>query len=213
MPRLAKMVAALAIGGGMLAPAARPTTFTIGIADPVYLQSQGRTVWLDRTVASGAQFVLLWVSWGSVSPQRPAPGSDPSNPANPAYDWGTLDATVRAATARGLRVVLSITRAPAWAEGPGQPAHAAAGSWRPDAADYGAFAKAVASRYSGSFDPGPGVLPRVRYFQAWTEPNLPYQLGPQWVRVAGHWVAESPIIYRGPLNAFRPSSPSTPRTW
>jgi len=209
MPRLATMVAALAIGGGILAPAeaaaARPATFTTGIADPVYLQSQGRNAWLDRTVASGAQFVLLWVSWGSVSPQPPPAGSDPSNPANPGYDWGTLDATVRAATAHGLRIVLSITSAPAWAEGPGRPADAAPGTWRPNAAAYGAFAKAIASRYSGSFDQGTGVLPRVRYFQAWTEPNLPYHLSPQWVRVAGHWVAESPIIYRGLLNAFYPA--------
>ncbi len=207
MRRLTAMIGLLGIAFVVMAgsSAARPTTFTTGIADPVYLQPQGRNVWLNRTVASGAQFVLLWVSWGSVSPQAPPAGSDPSNPANPGYDWGTLDATVRAATAHGLRVVLSITSAPAWAEGPGRPADAAPGTWRPNAAAYGAFAKAIASRYSGSFDPGTGVLPRVRYFQAWTEPNLPYHLSPQWIRAGGHWIAESPIIYRGLLNAFYPA--------
>jgi hypothetical protein len=204
---LATALSVLAIGSGMLAAAAwaRPTTFTTGIADPVYLQSQGRNVWLDRTVASGAQFVLLWVSWGAVAPQAPAAGSDPSNPANPAYDWGTLDATVRAATQHGLRVVLSITSAPLWAQGPARPAVAAPGTWRPNAAAFGEFAEAVARRYSGRFNAGTGVLPRVRYFQAWTEPNLPYHLSPQWIRVAGHWVAESPTIYRGLLNAFYPA--------
>ena len=186
--RFAAALSVLAIGSGVLATAAaaRPTTFATGIADPVYLQTQGRNVWLDRTVASGAQFVLLWVSWGTVAPEPPAAGSDPTNPANPAYDWGTLDATVRAATAHGLRVVISITSAPLWAQGPGRPADAASGTWRPNAAAFGQFAKAVARRYSGSFNPGTGVLPRVRYFQAWTEPNLPYHLSPQWIRVAGH---------------------------
>ncbi len=188
---------ALAVG----ARAAAPRTFTIGITDPVY-GSATRGVWLNRTVGAGAQFVLLFVVWGAIAPQRPAVGSDLSDPANPAYKWGTLDATVRAANARGLRVVLSVESAPPWAEGPKRPASAPAGSWRPNAAAYGAFAKAVARRYGGGFDPGTGTLPRVRYFQAWAEPNLPVHLTPQWVRARGRWVAESPIIYRGLLNAF-----------
>jgi len=158
-------------------------------------------MWLSRTVAAGAQTILVWVSWPSVAPERPLPGSDPSDPANPAYNWGTLDATVRAAVAHRLTVVLSITHAPVWAEGPDQPATAIPGTWRPNAAAAGAFAKAVARRYSGSFNPGTGVLPRVRYFQAWTEPNLPNQISPQWVRTGGRWVAESPTIYRSILNA------------
>ncbi len=207
MARLAGMFATAVVAVGLhAAPAqAAPATFTTGIADPVYLQTHGRNAWLERTTASGAQFVLLWVTWGAVAPSPPAAGTDPSNPANPAYDWGTLDETVRAATAHGLRVVLSIAGAPAWAQGPGRPAGAAPGTWRPNPAAFGAFAKAVARRYSGSFNPGAGVLPRVRYFQAWTEPNLPTHLSPQWVRVGGHWVAESPIIYRGLLNAFYPA--------
>jgi hypothetical protein len=181
---------------------ALPGTFTTGIADTVYYQPQTGNAWLGRTVASGARLILLWVDWADVSPQQPPAGTDPSDPANPAYDWGTLDATVQAATERGLTVVLSITNAPPWAEGPDRPANAAPGTWRPDATALGAFAQAVARRYSGSFDPGVGVLPRVRYFQAWTEPNLPNNLTPQWARVAGQWVAESPIVYRGLLNAI-----------
>jgi hypothetical protein len=184
------------------AEAALPGTFTTGIADTVYFQPQTRNAWLGRTIDSGAQFILMWVSWGTVSPQAPPADTDPSDPANPSYDWGTLDSTVRAATARGLRVVLSITNAPPWAEGPDRPADATPGSWRPNAAAFGAFAMAVARRYSGGFNPGTGVLPRVRFFQAWTEPNLPDHLSPQWVRGSGHWVAESPVIYRSLLNSF-----------
>ncbi len=70
----------------------------------------------------------------------------------------------------------------------------------------GAFARAIAVRYSGHFrDPlHPGrMLPRVRYFQAWNEPNLPIFLLPQWGRTGnGPWQAVSPGIYRGMLNAF-----------
>jgi hypothetical protein len=46
------------------------------------------------------------------------------------------------------------------------------------------------------------MLPRVRYLQAWNEPNLPLYLAPQWIRSNGRWIAESPILYRGLLNAF-----------
>jgi hypothetical protein len=182
------------LGGGS-------STFTTGIVDTVYYQPKARNAWLGRTVASGAQFILLWVNWANVSPQPPAVGSDPTDPANTAYVWSTLDTTVRAAAAHGLRVVLSVTNAPPWAEGPGRPASVAPGTWRPNVTALAAFAKAVARRYSGGFNPGTGVLPRVRYFQAWTEPNLSNNLNPQWVRVGGHWVAESPIIYRSLVNA------------
>ena len=71
--------------------------------------------WLDRTVAAGAQFVLLPVDWASIAPVRPA--ADPSNPANPAYNWGALDAAVRGAATRGLT---SRSRSPAAAAQPGR---------------------------------------------------------------------------------------------
>jgi hypothetical protein len=222
--RPATILAALTITFGLaptVARAALPSTFTTGFADTVYYQScppaaersvndenfgcgSNRNMWLSRTVQSGAQFILLWVSWSSVAGQRPAAGTDPSNPANPAYNWGTLDATVRAMTAHGLRVVLSVTSAPLWAEGPDRPPISVAlpFTWRPDPNAFAAFSEAVARRYGGSFNPGTGVLPRVRYFQAWTEPNLPEHLNPQWVRVKGHLVAESPILYRSLLNGF-----------
>jgi hypothetical protein len=202
MSRVVAAAAILMVSSGLLAVVpARAETFTTGITDPVY-GSATRSVWLDRTVAAGAQFVLVPVVWGPYR-GRPAAGTDPSDPANPAYDFGGLDATIRAATARRLTVVLDVEGgAPSWAEGPARLAAAEPGSWRPNPAAYAQFARAVARRYSGSFNPGTGVLPRVSYYQAWAEPNLPFHLTPQWVRAGGRWVAESPIIYRGLLNAF-----------
>lgn len=185
-------------GSSPPAPLTGPSRFTTGIVDPIY-STAGGDAWLGRTAGAGARFILVWVNWAQVAPQRPAAGSDPSDPA---YVWGTLDATVRAATANHLAVVLSIANAPVWAEGRHRPRRVAAGAWRPNAAAYGAMAEATARRYSGSYDPGTGRLPRVRYFQAWTEPNFSSHLAPQWVRVGGHQVAESPVIYRGLLNSF-----------
>jgi hypothetical protein len=45
------------------------------------------------------------------------------------------------------------------------------------------------------------VLPRVRYYEEWSEPNLPIHLNPQWISVNGQWVAESAVVYRQLLNA------------
>jgi hypothetical protein len=46
------------------------------------------------------------------------------------------------------------------------------------------------------------VLPRVRLWQAWNEPNLPEFLNPQWNRSGGAATPESPGMYRKLLNAF-----------
>ena len=181
------------------------SSFSIGFADGVYLDPAIDNAWITRTLASGAQFVLLPVDWANIAGSRPPSGSDPTNPANPDYNWGTLDQTVRALTARGLTVAFTVAGGgggPAWADGPHRPPGVQPGTWRPDAAAFGAFAKAVARRYSGSFNPGNGVLPHVRYYQAWGEPNLYNHLTPQWVKAGRRWIAESPVVYRQLLNAF-----------
>ena len=181
---------------------AAPRPFMTGFADGIYENPATANVWFDRTVAAGARFVLLPVDWASVSPAQPPAGSGPSNPA---YNWGTLDQAVRAATAHGLTVAFTVAGGgggPAWADGPHRPRGVQPGTWRPNAQALGAFAQVLARRYSGSFNPGTGTLPHVRYYQGWSEPNLDNHLTPQWSRVRHHWVAESPIIYRGLLNAF-----------
>jgi hypothetical protein len=206
--RLATALVLVGFLAGTLAAgacAAPPATFMTGVADGIWDNPATANRWLDRTVATGARFILEGVDWASISPQRPRSGTDPSDPANPGYTWGTLDATVRAATAHGLTVAFTVAGGgggPPWADGPHRPASVQPGTWRPSAAALGAFARALARRYSGSYDPGNGVLPRVRYYQGWSEPNLPNHLTPQWERVRGHWIAASPGIYRGLLNAF-----------
>ena len=172
-----------------------------GFVDGRFENVNVQNVWLRRGVRVGAQFILLQVTWAAIAPFPP--GGDPTDPANSSYNWGTLDQSVRAATDHGLRVVFSIAPGggPPWADAPNKPASVVAGVWRPNANAFGQFSRALARRYSGSFNPGTGVLPRVRYYEAWSEPNLPFHLSPQWILVKGQWIAESPIIYRRLLNA------------
>jgi hypothetical protein len=179
-----------------------PSTFTIGLTDSVY-GIENPTPWFNRTVATGARLVLFGANWANIEPSPPRRGTNPSNPSNPAYHWGTLDRAVRDAAAHRLTVVLSVASAggPEWVDGPHRPRSILPGTWNPRARAYGLFARAVARRYSGTFNPGGGRLPRVRYFQAWGEPNLNDHLAPQWIRVHGQWKAESPLIYRRLLNA------------
>jgi Cellulase (glycosyl hydrolase family 5) len=182
----------------LLAPgaqAARP--LAVGFSDDVFLSADGaeRATWLDRSAQSGAGFVRLALLWSEVARQQPS--GDAADPANPAYQWGAYDAAVRDADARGLQVMLTITKAPAWAEGPGRSRGAAAGTWRPNPAAFRAFAQAAAARYSGTF----AGLPRVRWWQLWNEPNLSTYLTPQWTRSHGRAVAESPVTYEALVRA------------
>ena len=187
----------------LVAPApagARP--LTTGFADGLYTDPQAgvRDLWFDRTLAARAGIVRITAAWSRIA--GPAPPRDATDPGDPTYDFSHIDAAVRDAAERGLDVLLTVGGAPAWAEGPGRPAVAEAprGSWKPDPALYGGFGRAVATRYSGSYRPGLGSppLPRVRYYQAWNEPNLFSYLMPQWEDGR----AASPAHYRRMLNAF-----------
>jgi hypothetical protein len=170
----------------------------LGLTDGVFGSADAgtRDPWLDRAVGARANVVLLGAQWSGIAPASRPSGFNPRNPLDPAYNWGTLDDSVRDATARGFRVVLLISNAPSWAEGKHRPGtrKAPPGSWKPSPGALGDFAHAVAARYSGSIP----TIPRVRYFQLWAEPNLFLNLTPQWKH--GHPFA--PKQYRKMLNAF-----------
>ena len=168
-----------------------------GIVDPGNFSSPGKDQAFSRTRDAGASVARLILAWRNVAPDVPPAGFEPTNPADPAYDWSGFDAQVRAAVAQELSPLVTVQVAPAWAE---TPAGGPPGTNRPDAAAFGAFAAAAATRYNGSFVP-PGetsALPRVRFWQAWNEPNRDYFLMPQFqgrVVVSGR-------IYRQLVNAF-----------
>lgn len=179
---------------------ARP--LTLGFTDPVFMDNAAAPEWLGRVVDSGASIVRLDMGWSSLAPTEPADGASPDDPA---YRWTRLDTAVKQAAARGLRIVITVERAPRWAEGADRPSAAPFGAWKPDPAAFGALGQALASRYDGTYpDPAAAgaTLPKVAYFQAWNEPNLTLHYAPQWVSDDGRAVRYSPVAYRRLLNAF-----------
>jgi hypothetical protein len=201
---LALALAGLALGAPAGAAAA-PHGLRLGVADPALASPDPalREEWMARAGEARANLVLLGATWSAIAPKSPPAGFDPANPADPSYRWGALDASVRSAAAHGLQPLLDIATAPAWAEGPGRPspALAPAGTWLPQPAALGQFAQALAARYSGSFvdpaNPAAGPLPRVRYFEVWSEENLAEHLNPLWQGSA----LVGPASYRAMLNA------------
>lgn len=155
---------------------------------------------------AGATAVRLYIGWSSIAPDPRPANFDPTNPGDPNYYWTNTDAAIKLAVKDGLQPILSVESAPTWAEGSSaglNPWDSQPGTVRPDPQAYGEFAHAIAARYSGNF----GGLPRVRYWQAWDEPNVDFALSPQF-QIGPTQTATlstpmlSPEIYRGLLIAF-----------
>ena len=158
------------------------------VQEPAFFESGQRTLALDHARAAGTTWVKVDMEWDDVvgdTTVRPQ-FVDPSNPADPNYDFEGVDELIRDASARGLRPFFSIHDAPQWAE---HPAGGPRGTNNPAAADVAAFFGAVARRYSGSF----GGLPRVSAFEVWNEVNASFFYMPQY---DGAGRAISPDYYR-----------------
>jgi hypothetical protein len=202
---LALLLAGLALAVPAASAAARPHGLQLGLAEGAFTGSDAapRDELLGSAREAGASLALLGAPWAAIAPHRLPAGFDPANPADPSYDWERLDGAVRAATAQGLEPVLEVSFAPSWAEGSGRPSPAVApgGTWLPQPEALGLFARALAARYSGAFvdpaAPAAGPLPRVRYFEIWSEENLSEHLNPLWQ--GGRLAA--PAHYRAMLNA------------
>lgn len=201
--RGALLFVALAIVGVALPTTASGQSLRLGFRDEAFASSDSslRDVWFGKAAHDGASLARISVLWSTIAPKAPDAGFQASDPSSPGYEWKALDESVKSASAKGLAVMFTVQRAPKWAETPGRPSNVHAGTWKPDANAFGEFAHALAQRYDGRFpDPQlPGHdLPRVRYFEAWSEPNLTEHLSPQWEgqRLVG------PQTYRDLLNAF-----------
>jgi len=147
------------------------------------------------------------VRWSTIAPDptatAPPRGFDAGSPAAyPAAGWAPYDAIDREAKARGIGVFFDIAGpAPQWATGTGAPPKGVVGVWKPSAQEFGAFAHAVAMRYSGSYTPagGGGPLPRVSFWSIWNEPNLGVNLAPE--AIDDSTVDTAPAMYRALLDA------------
>jgi hypothetical protein len=200
---------------------ARSTQVSI-IQDDAKVIAQGdatRNATLDEMRGLGADVIKISVSWRDL-----ANGGKPSNPddpnAYPAAKWAPYDQAVQGAIQRGLGVFLNVDGpAPDWAS------KGSSGATRPNAAEFGHFARAVGTRYSGTFVPAggttpapatgggnpqpcivpplcgsamtaqAGALPSVKLWSVWNEPNLPVFLLPQRSSTKSHYPV-SPTLYR-----------------
>jgi len=164
-----------------------------GFLDPAAFGGPNADVSVVRAQKAGATMTRTVLFWSATASAAPA---DPENPNDPGYNWASVDRQVVAAVHGGLEPIIDIAGSPKWARGP---AVGLPGTW-PSPTMLAQFAHAAALRYSGTFTPsGQTVpLPRVRYWEAWNEPNAGSDLSPQ--RVNGRVV--SPAHYREMVNAF-----------
>jgi hypothetical protein len=158
----------------------------------------------------GVNRVRVAVRWQLIAPKplsrRPPANFDASNPASyPAGTWNLWDQIVSDAKADGIALNFDLLGgAPLWATGPGAPRDGAVHlNWNPSPKEFESFARAVATRYSGNYDPvanrldpgNPNDLPRVSFWSVWNEPDYGPGLAPQ--GVPGHLKVEnSPRMYR-----------------
>ena len=157
---------------------------------------------VDQTFATFKQLhvqeVRLNLYWGGkygVAKSRP---KSATNPDDPAYVWTLYDRTVNIASRNGVRVVFSIYGTPTWANG-GKGANVAPTRLN----DLRNFAYAAAKRYSGSYEAADGtILPAVKEWLAWNEPNNPIFLTPQYRKTAKGWVIQSATDYAKICNAI-----------
>jgi hypothetical protein len=165
-----------------------------GVTDPSTFATSAAAAAFRRVKAAGASTVLLQVDWSRVAPKGVTPPSNfrAVNPDDPHYRWGPVDRQVILAVDAGLDPILALTFAPRWA----QPRDSDV-AYEPDPQAYGEFAEAAATRYDGNHD----QLPRVRYWQAWNEPNITTFLQPQFMSGRPF----SPGWYRRMVNAFAAS--------
>ena len=193
---IAAAVALCAAMGGTAVAKKAPAGLRLGLDETSYQEPANQAVAFERTKEARASIARIVLRWYAAAPTAPANSAQARDPNWSGYRWGQFDAQVQAAKAAGVEPLILITAAPAWAEGSDKPANAPATSWKPSAAAFGAFAEAAARRYSGSIEP------RVRYWQAWNEPNVNIELAPLWTRQGSRYVATGPGLYKGLLNAF-----------
>ena len=206
------LVAAASAGAGFLSLPARAAAQAnqVGIFqdDARMLTAPGPTLLALRELGVGAVRVTL--AWNTVAPaHRPPAGFKASDPASyPAANWNIYDQIVQDAHTDGIAVDFSVTGpAPLWAAGSGQPAPGGYGEWKPSTSAFLSFVEAVATRYSGSYDPVAGAivhgsaddLPRVTFWELWNEPNFGQDLAPQAIK--GSSVPTGAPEYRSLLEA------------
>jgi beta-glucosidase/6-phospho-beta-glucosidase/beta-galactosidase len=170
--RTLRLALVLLVAGAIAAPAALAAErMWIGFHDdPSFRWVTDRQDRIESAASEGATVMRLLVHWNQTVPRRPADASDPFDPS---YNLGDLDEAIRTAQRSDMEVVLTLVGTPRWANGGRGP-----NVMPRRVSDFGEFARAIASRYSGRFD----GYPFVRFWTIWNEPNLQLFLAPQFDR-------------------------------
>jgi hypothetical protein len=196
---LAALTATLALsacgGSGDGGPSSRSQWSVFEDHDSLIREGEAkRESTLDEMRTLGADTLRVGVKWNEVAPRplgRERPRFDATDPGDyPGF--APYDDLVRRASRMGFRILMYLAPdTPRWATADREPVTAATVNDRPDAREFGAFAGAVAQRYSGDFED----LPKVEWFSIWNEPNHVQFLKPQ---------REAPAMYRRMVVAALP---------
>lgn len=190
--------------GALLVPVAEASTTQSSIMmDDDLLVYRGDSTarnTLEQMKALGVDTVRVTVLWRNVAPsKKPSRLSRPSS--YPQGNWDRYDNLVRSAQALGIRVYFNVTGpGPKWAHGraPSKSLRKL-GTYKPKPALFKQFVTAVGKRFSGTYTDENGcrcVLPRVRMWSLWNEPNQAGWLSPQWESVGGTRVPVAAQLYR-----------------
>jgi hypothetical protein len=202
---LAFAAAALAAAAGPAAGARAAGDLAIGIEDERILLDEPHRApaAVAEWAALGIDVVRVHARWNRLAPaadatHRPS-GFRPADPEDPRYDWTELDRAVALLRGAGLDVALTVTGpGPLWTSG--RPALKNP-RYKPKASEFGAFARAVARRYTG----------QIKRYLIYNEPNIPGWLDPQLdcVTRRGHRYPDctpvAPHLYRALANAAIPA--------
>jgi hypothetical protein len=194
MRRAAVLVAAIAlsiVAGFVVPQAGASAKMQVGFFDEAHTLYGDPTYSFPLLKSLHAKVLRVNLYWGGkfgVAKRKPVEAYDP---ADPAYNWNLYDRLVRYATANGIKPLFSVYGTPAW-ENKGRGLNRA-----PRVPfDLAQFTYAAAIRYSGTYPGDDGeLLPPVRYWLAWNEPNNPVFLAPQYRRVGSKWVVQSAKDY------------------
>ena len=196
--RLWALAATLVLAAGLAVPAATASrNLMIGILDEANVLYGDPYTTFPILRQARTEVIRVNLYWGGrfgVASERPA---NATNPRDAAYDWTLYDRTVHFASQYGMRVVFSIYGTPGWANGFRGLNRAPRRFTELRNSPY-----AAAPRYSGAYrGPDGRILPAVKMWLAWNEPNNPVLLYPQYVRRRGRWVRQAALDYARICNA------------
>ena len=158
---------------------------------------------LDELQLMGTDMIRTVINWDRLAPaitDTTVPqGIDLSDPASySAFDWDPFDDLVREATARGIKIHGNPAGAtPAWGSACKVNLYRAC---LPKPELFKQFVAAVARRYDGTYvdeNQGNQVLPAIRTWSLWNEPNINSWINPQTVGTGKRQRRTAAKIYRG----------------